>query len=102
MDNLVLLIKESCRMEQFGGRVDVLDDMRTCLVYDVAYFPDDLVDKLKNTHHAWIEIMSDTTSLSGFVVRVTIRPNKMARVVVTGTALACMCAIVAQCLNRDI
>lgn len=101
MEQVICLIKERLRMDELGGRVEVYD-MTSCMVYDTAYFPDDLIDTLKHSHGAWVEVMSNTCSLSGFVVRVTLRSRKTTRVVVTGTLIACMCAIVAQSIRRDI
>jgi len=79
MDSAVQLIRECCRMDQLGGRVHVVDDMRTLLVYDVAHFPAELVAKLKLFRGASVEVLAETTSLSGFVVRVRVskRRNKL-------------------------
>lgn len=100
MDAVVRLIRDECGMDQFGGRVTVLADMRTCLIYDVLHFPGPLMAKLGQV--ATVEVLAEPTSLSGYVVRAVLLPSKTTRVLVTGTALACMCAIVAQCLRRDI
>ena len=100
MESLVATIRERCNMDRLGGRVHVLDDMRTCLVYDVAYLPGNLLDRLSQVGH--VEVIAESTSLSGFVVRVTMKPSKTRRVITTAAVLACMGAVVAQCLWRDI
>jgi hypothetical protein len=100
MDSIVASIREQCNVGQLGGRIHVLDDMRTCIVYDVAYLPGHLLDKLSQVSH--VEVLAESTSLSGFVVRVTLRPSRARRVVTTAAVLACMCAVVVQCVRRDI
>lgn len=100
MESAVAMIREQCQMDRLGGRVQVMDDMHTCVVYDVGHFSSRLLDSLQARAH--VEIFSESTSLSGYVVRVTLKPSKVRRVVTTAAALACMCAVVTQCLRRDI
>ena len=101
MEMTVSLIWGCCNMDTRGGRVHVWPDLCTCLVYDVAKIPDALLTKLK-TMHARVDVLADTCSLSGFVVRVRIRNTSNSRVVVIGAAMACMGAVVLHCLRRDI
>jgi hypothetical protein len=100
MEDLVCMIREDCNMHKYGGRIHVVDNMKTCIVYDVAQFPSELMDKLLRS--TYVEILAESTSLSGYVVRLTLRPNKTTRVVTTAAVLACMCAVVTHCLKRDI
>lgn len=101
MECVVNLIKTSCDFERNGGRVHVCSDMQTCMVYDVCYFPDELITNLKK-YNAKIEILAESTSLSGYVMRLTLRSHAHFRVLFTGAALTCMSAIVMHCLQRDI
>lgn len=101
MEFLVSLIKEECQMSRLGGRVHVCPDMTTCLVYDVFLFPNSLIDRLKGMH-AEISVVSDDESLSGFQVRIQTKRNNFTKVVITGTMLACMGAVVAHCLQYHI
>jgi hypothetical protein len=100
MEAAVAMIREQCQMDRLGGRVHVMDDLRTCVVYDVSHVSSRLVEKLQACAH--VEIFAESTSLSGYVLRITLKPNKVKRVVTTAAALACMCAVVTQCLRRDI
>lgn len=88
-------------MDRCGGRVQVCENMRTCMVLDTPTIPDSLLVKLK-AMHTRVDILADSHSLSGFKVRVQLRRDNFTRVVVTGAALACMSAVVAHCLKRDI
>jgi len=99
MDATVRLIREYCQMDVCGGRIHVQSDMKTCDVYDVAYFPNELIERLARAH---VEVISETASLSGFVVRVTLKPDRFARFVATCAALFSVGAIVLHCLRRDV
>lgn len=94
------LIREQCQMDRLGGRVQVMDDLRSCVVYDVGHFSSRLMERLQGLGH--VEVLAETTSLSGYVVRITLKQSKVTRVVTTAAALACMCAVVTQCIRRDI
>ena len=100
MEALVRLIKEECEMSRLGGRVHVIDNMRTCLVYDVLQFDKHVMTRL--FARAYVEVISDTTSLSGYVMRLTLRPHKVSKVLAVTCLLACLCAIFVHCLKRDI
>ena len=85
MDRLVTEARELCKMDAYGGRVHVVPDMQTLLLYDVAYVPHDFVDRMRGCK---VEIVAETTSLSGFVVRVTRRSSKVVRVMAAWVVMA--------------
>ena len=99
MDKLVAWLRVKCSMDTKGGRI-VHVGLRECLVYDLDEFPDSTWSDLKDEFQ-WVlvDVQSDTSSLSGFVVRLRLRQNHRQRVLVTGALLAAMAAIVAHCLS---
>ena len=91
MDTVVSLLKEHFQMDKRGGRVHVLDDMKTCYVYDVYQFDRSIFNKLSNITH--IEIQAESTSLSGYVVKLSLKPKLITKVFTTLVFMACLCGI---------
>jgi len=84
MEKAIRTARELCRMDLYGGRVQVVPDLRTFIIYDVAHLPHDFVKRMHGTN---IEVVAEPTSLSGFVVRVTMKPDKWARVLAVWVVL---------------
>jgi len=99
MDATVKLIRELCQMDVCGGRIQLMDSLTSCEVYDVAYFPNELIERLGRAH---IEVIAESTSLSGFVVRVTLKTDRFARCVATCVAFVSVGFVVLHCLRRDV
>ena len=79
MDAMARVVREVCKMDMYGGRVQVVPHFDALLVYDVAHVPPELAERLRG---ARMEIISESTSLSGFVLRITKRRDKSLRVFV--------------------
>ena len=84
MDRLVRQARELCKMDLYGGRVQVVGTSGLVL-YDVAHVPHELLDVFRG---AKVDIVSESTSLSGFVVRIALRQDKTMRVLAAWTVLA--------------
>lgn len=99
MEKLVQWVRLKCSMEAKGGRI-VIVGLRDCLVFDLDEFTDSTWRELKD-QFPWllIDVQSESTSLSGFVVRLRLRESHYKRVLVTGAILAAMAAIVAHCIS---
>ncbi len=98
MQRVITRVREKCNMESSGGRVRI-SSMHECFVYDVAEFSEATHAALKAEFpRLLVDIMSDPSSLSGFVVRLRMQTSHHQRVVVTAALLASMAAIVAHCL----
>ena len=91
-------VREKCNMDTSGGRVNIAS-MHECFVYDVAEFSEATQAALRAEFpRLLIDILSDPSSLSGFVIRMRLQTSHHQRVVVTAALLACMAAIVAHSL----
>lgn len=98
MQRVVDVIRKGCSMDTQGGRVQTRHDC--CVVLDVHTFPDELVTQLKQMN-AEIRFQSDSSSLSGFRVEVSIQ-SSFTELLLTGTIIACMGAVIAHCLHNNI
>lgn len=96
MEKVVALVREKCSVDTSGGRFQHLS-LNECLVFDVAEFTEEMHSELKAAcPRLLIDIFSDHSSLSGFVIRLRLQKSHHQRVLVTAAALACMAAIVAH------
>ena len=85
MDRVVEEVRDICKMDTYGGRISVRQDFNSLTVWDVAHVPPELVERLRG---ARVEVLAESTSLSGFVIRITLRRDKRARVLAAWVLLA--------------
>ena len=98
MERVVDLVRRTCSMDTLGGRFQLVS-LHEALVFDVAEFTEQMHAELKTEcPRLLIDILSDPSSLSGFVIRLRLQTSHHQRIVVTAAMLACMAAIVAHCL----
>jgi hypothetical protein len=88
---MVPMLKEMLHMEKKGGRVHILDDMKTCYVYDVYQIDREILHKLSNVSH--VEIQADTTSLSGYIIKISLKPNMITKVFKTFIIMGILCGV---------
>ncbi len=99
MDGMARVIREVCKIDAYGGRVQVVPSFHALLVHDVAHVPPELFEKLRG---ARIEIISESTSLSGFVMRVTQRRDKSIRVMLAWLAISWLFYLVSSRIQGSI
>ena len=99
MDKVIASVRAKCNMDTRGGRF-CHTGLRECLLYDVDEFSETTWSELKSEFpRLQIDVQSEATSLSGFVIRLRLVTSHHQRVIVTGALLAAMCAVVAHCLS---
>jgi len=91
MDHLVRSVNEMCDFKLKGGRVHVLSDMRTCYIYDVCHIDHKTLSFLQS--RANIQVIGESTSLSGFVIKVQLKPNLITKVTTVMILISIMCAV---------
>jgi len=91
MDAMVSMLKNHFQMDRRGGRVHVLDDMRTCYVYDVYKIDREILQRLANMSH--IEIQSESTSLSGYIMKISLKPKLITKVFSAFILMGAMCGV---------
>lgn len=99
MDGVARIIREVCKTDAYGGRVQVVPSFNALLVHDVAHIPPELFERLKGTR---IEIISESTSLSGFVMRVTKRRDKSVRVLLAWVVISWLFYLVSSRIHGSI
>ena len=99
MDGMARTIREVCRTDAYGGRVQVVPSFNALLGHDVAHVPPELFEKLRG---ARIEIISESTSLNGFVMRVTKRRDKSIRVILAWVVISWLFYLVSSRIHGSI
>jgi hypothetical protein len=98
MEKVLARVRELCSMDTKGGRFCYLG-VHECMIYDIDEFTETNWSDLKAEFpRLLIDVMSDSTSLGGFVVRLRLGNSHHQRVLVTGALLSAMAAVVAHCL----
>lgn len=99
MDGIARTIREVCKVDAYGGRIQVVPSFHALLVHDVAHVPPELFERLRGNR---IEIISESTSLSGFVMRVTKRRDKSLRVVLAWVVISWLFYLVSSRIQGSI
>ena len=91
MDDVVRMLKQHFEMEKRGGRIHVVDDMKTCYIYDVYKVDRDILKKLGNVAH--VEIQGESTSLSGYIVKISLKPKLITKVFTALILMGVLCGV---------
>ena len=91
MEHLVRSVSEMCDFKTQGGRVHVLSDMRTCYIYDVNRIDSQTLAFLQS--RANVQVIGECTSLSGYVIKIQMKPNLITKVVAIMLISSVLCAI---------
>lgn len=91
MEHLIQNVSEMCNFKTQGGRVHVLSDMKTCYIFDVSQIDHKTLTYLHN--RANIQVIGECTSLSGYVIRVQLKPNLLTKVMTVMILVGGMCAV---------
>lgn len=89
-------IRAELKMDQYGGRV-VTISQQTFVVYDVACVPCKFIENMK---HARIEVLTDSSSLSGFILKISMKPDQTMRVVTVWTVLVFLFYVLSMQFHR--
>ena len=87
-------------MSSKGGRVHVLSDMKSCYIFDVEIIPNSLLSILH--HRGYVEVIAESTSLSGFVVKITLKPCILKKVMTSIIIMSGLCAINYYILTHNV